>query len=391
MSDNFHQSVMGGTGANHIMLGYGDDIFFSDGNGNAAIPPHNQLVWAGTPDAGVVDEIENPNAAAGTNNWYTEDGYGGGAFGHPSYGGGSYTNCSDSDEPGVAPILDNLDAQPRPVNARCEPGHYYLLNNYNPGYFGDGSNAYTDHNAANTPFTIPPSNLRNIGDALLEKNISWKYYGDQWNAYLSDKYQLNFGAVGKNSDQYCNICNFFQYSTSIMTNPKVRTAHLKDTTDLYADIQKGTLPAVSFVKPSGWVDGHPASSKLNLFEGFVKKIVDEVHSNPQLWKDTAIFVTFDEGGGYYDSGYVQPLDYFGDGTRIPLIVVSRYTKPGHISHDYTDHVSILKFIERNWSLAPLTNRSRDNFPDPRYAKGNPYVPVNGPAIGDLFDLFDFGK
>jgi hypothetical protein len=57
---------------------------------------------------------------------------------------------------------------------------------------------------------------------------------------------------------------------------------------------------------------------------------------------------------------------------------------------YTDHFSILKFIEHNWGLAPLTSRSRDNFPEPKYAKGHPYVPVNGPAIGDLFDLFDFG-
>ena len=81
-------------------------------------------------------------------------------------------------------------------------------------------------------------------------------------------------------------------------------------------------------------------------------------------KDTAIFITFDEGGGYYDSGYVQPLDFFGDGTRIPLIVVSPYTKPGHISHEYADHVSILKFIERNWGLEPVSKRSRDNFPNP---------------------------
>ena len=97
----------------------------------------------------------------------------------------------------------------------------------------------------------------------------------------------------------------------------MRTAHIKDTTDLYDDIQSGTLPAVSFVKPSGLVDGHPASSKLDLFEGFVKKIVDGVQANPKLWNDTAIFVTFDEGGGYYDSGYVQPLDFFGDGTAHP--------------------------------------------------------------------------
>jgi phospholipase C len=86
---------------------------------------------------------------------------------------------------------------------------------------------------------------------------------------------------------------------------------------------------------------------------------------------------------------VQPLDFFGDGTRIPLIVVSRFTKPGHISHEYSDHVSILKFIERNWNLKPVTSRSRDNFPNPVAEKLNPYVPVNTPAIGDLFDLFDF--
>ena len=61
MSDNFHQSVEGGTGANHIMLGTGDAIWFSDGNGNPLQPPHNQMVAAGSPNAGVVDEIENPN------------------------------------------------------------------------------------------------------------------------------------------------------------------------------------------------------------------------------------------------------------------------------------------------------------------------------------------
>ena len=394
MSDNFHQSVQGGTGANHVMLGFGDAIFFTDGNGNAAVPPHNEpaATFVGTPNAGIVDEVENPDPVPGTNNWYTEDGYGGGAFGSPSFGGGTYSNCSDSDQPGVAAVLTYLSSLPYQVDPKCAPGHYYLLNNYNPGYFGDGSNAYTDSNVANTPFTIPGSPLRSIGDAMLEKNISWKYYGDQWNQYLTDKYQLNFGTVGANSDQYCNICNFFQYSTSIMTNAAIRTAHLKDTVDFYQDIQNGMLPAVSFVKPSGWVDGHPASSKLDLFEGFTKKIVDAVKSNPDLWKDTAIFVTFDEGGGYYDSGYVQPLDFFGDGTRIPLIVVSPFTKPGHISHDYSDHVSILKFIERNWGLDPLTKRSRDNLPNPNYDRTlSRYAPVNSPAIGDLFDVFDFGQ
>jgi phospholipase C len=400
MSDNYHQAVNGGTGANHIMLGHGDLIWFSDGQGNALPAPHNVVAGVGL-NAGVVDEVENPNPAAGTNNWYAEDGYGGGSYGSSSYGGGSYSNCADTTQPGVSEIVNYLQSLPKPVDPHCEAGHYYLLNNYNPGYFGNGNNAYTDPNPANTVFTIPPASTPSIGDKLIAAKISWKYYGDQWNAYVPDPYQINYGAVGSENgygnaliapgqaDEYCTICNPFQYDTSIMADAAVRTAHIQDTTNLYSDIQGGTLPAVSFVKPSGFVDGHPSSSKLDLFEGFTKKIVDMVEHSDYA-QDTAIFITFDEGGGYYDSGYVQPLDFFGDGTRIPMIVVSAYSTGGHIAHDYSDHVSILKFIERNWELDPVTKRSRDNFPNPKAESGNPYVPVNGPAISDLFELFDFG-
>jgi phospholipase C len=175
-----------------------------------------------------------------------------------------------------------------------------------------------------------------------------------------------------------------------MSHPDRVAAHIQDLQNLYAEIAGKTLPAVSIVKPSGYVDGHPASSKLDLYEGFVKKIVDQVQASPYA-KDTAIFITFDEGGGYYDSGYVQPVDFFGDGTRIPLLVVSAFNNPGHISHEYADHVSIIKFIERNGKLKPITERSRDNFPNPIVKSSNPYVPVNSPALGDLFDLFDFNS
>jgi phospholipase C len=391
MSDNFHQSVNGGTGANHIMLGHADAIWFSDGHGKALVPPHNVEVDMGTANGGIVDEVENPNPAIGTNNWYTEDGYGGGSFGSPSYGGGSYTDCSDTTQPGVAPIVNYLQSLPHPVKPNCDPGHYYLLNNYNPGYFGNGDNAYTDTNANNTVFTIPPSSVKSIGDNLNTKQVTWKYYGDQWDNYVPDPYQLNYGAIGRTSDEYCNICNPFQYDSQVMASTDARTYHMKDTLDLYTDIANNTLPAVSFVKPSGLVDGHPSSSKLNLFEGFTEKIVEAVQANPTLWRDTVIFITFDEGGGYYDSGYVQPLDFFGDGTRIPLIAVSNYNKPGYVSHVYTDHVSIDKFIERNWSLGPITTRSRDNYPNPTTAPNDPYVPTNGPAIGDLWDMFTFSS
>jgi phospholipase C len=110
-----------------------------------------------------------------------------------------------------------------------------------------------------------------------------------------------------------------------------------------------------------------------------------------VWASTAIFITTDEGGGYYDSGYIQALDFFGDGTRIPLIVVSPYAKRGYVDHDYCDHVSLLKFIERNWKLPPISRRSRDNLPNPIAAARDPYRPLNAPAIGDLMSLFSFPK
>jgi phospholipase C len=383
MSDNYHQAVDGGTGANHIMLGTGDAIWFSDGHGDPLTPPHNMKVAAGSPNAGVVDEVENPNPLKGTNNWYTEDGYGGGSYGSPSYGGGSYSNCANTSQPGVATIVDYLNANK--VKSNCQAGHYYLLNNYNPGYYGDGTSAYADiKNPLNTVFTVPPSTVPDIGDALLKKNITFAWFGDQFDAYLANPYN-NYVTP---DNQYCNICNFFQYSTSIMTNAPVRNMALQDTLDLYADLTSGKLPAVSFVKPSGYLDGHPASSKPDLLEGFVKKIVDMTKANATLWGNTAIFITMDEGGGYYDSGYVQPLDYFGDGTRIPMIVVSKYSTGGNISHTYTDHVSVLKFIEANWNVPPISNRSRDNLPNP-VAGADPYKPANVPAIGNLMDLFNF--
>jgi phospholipase C len=372
MSDNYHQAVMGGTGANHIMMGTGDAMYYSDGNGTALTPP--------------AAEIEDPDPQAGTNNYYTDDGYGSSTTtadgGLAPLGGGSYSNCSDSDQPGVSSVLSTLSSLPYQVDPRCDPGHYYLLNNYNPGYLGDGTPVdFT--NPLNT-FTIPPSTVPTIADQLRSNDISFAYFGDQYNQYVIDP-----NLYDTNNNQYCNICNFFQYSTSIMTNAAARTAHLKDTIDLYGGIANGQLPAVSFVKPSGWLDGHPASSKLDLFEGFVKKIVDLVQGQKDLWKDTAIIVTFDEGGGYWDSGYVQALDFFGDGTRIPTLVVSPLATGGRVSHEYTDHVSILKFIERNWKLHGVSKRSRDNLPNPVQNGPNPYAPTNSPAIGDLFDLFNF--
>ncbi len=70
--------------------------------------------------------------------------------------------------------------------------------------------------------------------------------------------------------------------------------------------------------------------------------------------------------------------------------MSPWATGGHLSHQYGDHVSILKFVEKNWGLPPITKRSRDNLPNPIATSVDPWVPLNGPSIDDLSDQFNFG-
>jgi phospholipase C len=344
ISDNYHQAVQGGTGANHIALGTGFAASFQDKSGNTAVPPANQ--------------IENPNPKPGTNNNYTQDGY----------AGGSYSNCSDPSQPGVGVIDKYLATLPYTPLANCQPGRYYLLNNYNPGYNADGTLN------ASSPFTVPPQKTQyvTIGNELSAHHISWGYFGQGYHN-------------GNPAPDYCNICDPMLYSSSIMTNPALRANTQHDSDQFIADAAAGTLPAVSILKP-GNDDGHPGHSALAAFEGFAARAITAIQSNPALWKTTAIFVTMDENGGYYDSGYIQPVSFFGDGPRIPMLTISPYARQGFVDHTYADHVSILKFIEANWGLSPLTSYSADNLPN---ATPGAYVPQNRPAIGDLMTMFDF--
>ncbi|MGJ0506230.1 MAG: alkaline phosphatase family protein [Methylocystis sp.] len=364
LADNYHQAFMGGGYANFMMLGYADALYYADKNGDPAKPPANM--------------IENPNPRPNTDNWYAQDGY----------SGGSYVSCSDFSQPGVGAIVRYL--QDVSVQANCVKSAYYLVNDLFPAYTGLGE--YPPASIAF--FTLPPViKQRHIGDALTQKGVSWAYFGERWNDFKTapsgawaSKPNPNLAAAYL----YCSTCNPFLYSASTMSDPKARAEHNKDLADFYDGVARGDLPAVSYVIPSRFVDGRPASSKLDLFESFAKRIIEFLKTQQELWDSTAIFVTFSGGGGYYDSGYVQPLDFFGDGTRVPLIVVSKYSQGGHVAHEYADHASILKFIERNWSVAPLSNRSRDNLPNPQTGD-NPYVPLNRPAIGDLWSMFQFDQ
>jgi phospholipase C len=341
ISDNYHQPVLGGTGPDSVPLGFADQVFFGDGQGNAATPPANT--------------VYDPDPQPGTLNLYTVR--------------AQWFNCSDPQQPGIQPILSYLGKLPYELDPLCAPGHYYNAVNINP--------AWTPQGTPSGAGSIPPVTMTSIGDLLSANNIPWKYYGGSYNVS---------GTGAPLDGTYCNICNPFEYE---LTYPAMRAAHMRDVTDLFSDLTNGTLPAVSYVKPDGVMDGHPASSKFDLFEAFAQNIVNLAQSNKEQWKETAIFITVDEGGGFYDSGFIQPVDFFGTGPRIPMIAVSDYSKGGHISHTYGEHSSFVKFVERNWHLGKLSQRSRDNLPDPRQNDDNPYVPTNMPAIGDLFDMFDF--
>jgi phospholipase C len=364
MSDNYHQPVMGGTAVQHTMLMTGDALPWEAVSGLPAVPPATQ--------------VADPTPKSATNVGFVRD--------------GRWTKC-DLAQPGIKPIFDYLKSlswRPDLTPSNCEPGRFYMINNTRPGLLSNGA-LNTAGIMAGT--AAPPSSLRTIGDALNERHISWAYYGGGFNAARrfdngsTDPVDVLIGTGG---DWYCDICNPFQYASSIMGDPAQRAAHIKDAVDFFTEVDRGHLPAISYIKPDSFDDGHPASSKLDILEALIDRVIQHVKAQPELFEETAIFVTFDEGGGYWDSGFFQPLDFFGDGPRIPFLVVSPYSRGGRIVHSYGDHASVLKFIERNWQLQPLTSRSRDNLPDPLTTDDNPYVPINMPAIGDLFDMFDFG-
>lgn len=343
LADNYHQSIMGGTMANYIALATADVASYLT-DGKPAVPPD--------------DEIENPEPLGGSANWYTRSGY----------SSGSYTACADAAQPGVDAIRKVIEALPYPAfrAGNCDASHYYLVNNYKPPYEADGTLRRRQSHIA-TPQRMPT-----IAESLSAAGVSWKWYSG--------------GRDGeKSTREYCGVCDALTFFPQVMETPLRQ--RLQGLMELYADID-GEMPAVSFVVPPNTKSGHPGYSNVAALEGFLAEVVGRIEARPALWANTAVLLTFDEGGGYYDSGPIQIVDFFGDGTRIPLLAISPWAKKGHVEHTYYDHASILKFIERNWHLKPLSARSRDNLPNPR-SGADPYVPANRPAVGDLFELFDF--
>ncbi len=176
---------------------------------------------------------------------------------------------------------------------------------------------------------------KNVGDEMTAAGVTWAWFNEE------------YGVCG----QYVPTENPFQYFTSTQNS-----ANLQDITTFYTQLDNGTLPSVSFVNPGGAHNCHPGNSSITACGAYLDKLVQRIQASP-VWPDTALVVLWDEGGGFYD--HVAPPTVGGsmDGVRIPMMVISPHAKTGYISHVQMDMVSILRFIQWNWTLPNLNARN----------------------------------
>ncbi len=179
------------------------------------------------------------------------------------------------------------------------------------------------------PLTIP-----NVGDQLTQKGVTWGVYMES----LGD-------CTSENPEH-----NPFQYFTSTYNQ------NLWDYTKFATDVSANNLPGVSFVIPNNADDMHPGYGPVTNGAAFLDNLVKAVQATP-AWANTAIVVTWDTGGGWYDHVPPPAVDAQGLGSRVPLMVISPLAKKGYVSHAQMDHVSILRFIQNNWGLPPLNSRN----------------------------------
>ena len=192
-----------------------------------------------------------------------------------------------------------------------------------------------------------PYNFPNVADQLSSANLGWGVF------------QQSFG----DCTVFMGIHNPFQFFSSTHD-----ASNIQDYSSFAAEAQNDILPAFSLIIPDSKHDMHPGSAPITNAIDFVQTLVQQVQASP-VWNSTAIIVTFDTGGGWYDHVYPPTVDDQGLAFRVPTLVISPYAKKDYVSHVVMDHVSILKLIQWNWTLPSLNARNAQS--------------------GDMFDMFDF--
>jgi phospholipase C len=193
-------------------------------------------------------------------------------------------------------------------------------------------------------------NLTTIFDRLEKAGVSWKFYVQNYEPKLNFRTLHRFPGNRASQVIWVPLLNIPRY----LDDPKLRS-HIVDLDQYFVDLQRGTLPAVSYIAPSGPSE-HPPSN-LNSGQAFVRTLINALIETP-AWKSSAFLLAYDDWGGWYDHVKPPRVDKHGYGFRVPALLVSPYAKRGAVDHAQLDFTSILKFIEQNWRLAPLGSRDR---------------------------------
>lgn len=209
---------------------------------------------------------------------------------------------------------------------------------------------------------LPPQTGRTIGDTLSAKGVSWAWYSGAWNAALEDGQQVPEKPRAVIYTSKDGALNFqphhqpFNYFARFAPGTADRKLHLRDGNDLLSDIDTGKLPAVSFYKPTGKFNQHPAYTDLVSGDAHIADILERLRRGSQ-WSRMLVIVTYDENGGFWD--HVPPPsgngwgDRWGPATRVPALIISPLGKRNFIDKTSYDTTSILKLITKRFALEPL--------------------------------------
>jgi acid phosphatase len=225
-------------------------------------------------------------------------------------------------------------------------------------------------------YTLPPQTMKTIGDTLSAKGISWAWYSGAWNLAVKDGMQepsAKRRVIYNNepgAPYFVAHHQPFNYFARFAPGTADREQHLKDYTDLVSGIEKGDLPQVVFYKPQGTFNEHPGNTDVMSGDIHINELVAKIKAS-SLWRSSAIILTYDENGGFWDHVPPPKGDRWGPGTRIPAIIISPYARRGYVDHTSYDTTSIIKFITRRFDLEPL--------------------PGARAAVGDLTAAFDFSQ
>ena len=236
--------------------------------------------------------------------------------------------------------------------------------------------------AGASPHPAPVYAWTDLTYLLHVRQVSWGYYvvpGSEPDC--QNDAAVTCAPVAQNS-RTPGIWNPLPYFDTVKADGEGK--NIQPVTNFYAQAKAGTLPAVSWVVPSGELSEHPPSP-VSFGQTYVTSLVNAVMRSPD-WASTAIFLTWDDWGGFYD--HVQPptVDANGYGLRVPGIVISPFARHGYVDHRVLSFDAYDKFIEDDFLGGERIDPRTDGRPDPRTD-----VRENAPALGDLVSDFDFGQ